>query len=195
MVSMFLYVLGVMYSPGPVNLLGINIGLNDRINKSIGFFMGVGLSMFIYCFLFGIGGEKVIKEDYLIYFSIAGSIYILYLAFKLWTHNNKVEGDSKEAILGFENGFVIQVFNPKAILATLPIATVYFPSNNIKGFNIFIISFIIGVLAFFAPFTYSLIGKFLSSFIKKRVFFSVFNKVMSVILLLVAVSILWEYVF
>ncbi|MTI61912.1 MAG: hypothetical protein FH762_18360 [Firmicutes bacterium] len=63
MSGLFLYALGVMYSPGPVNLLGINIGLRNQIKKSITFYTGIGSSLFMYFIVLGFTGEKIIKKN------------------------------------------------------------------------------------------------------------------------------------
>lgn len=73
--------------------------------------------------------------------------------------------------------------------------TIHFPINNITGFKIIIMSTILAILGYFAPFTYSLIGKFLSNLIKNKMFFSIFNKIMAVLLILVAISIFKEHVY
>lgn len=195
MLAMFLYGLGIMYSPGPVNLLGINIGLQNRIKSSLDFFAGIASSLFIYFIVLGFTGEKIIKKEYLIYFSLLGSVYILYLAFKLWRTSPEINEKSADSSLNFKDAFIMQSLNPKAILATLPIATIHFPANNITGLKIIIISVILAVLAFFAPFTYSLLGRFLSKQIKNKKFFVVYNKIMAVLLVLIAVSILRDHVY
>ena len=43
--EIFLYTLSVMYSPGPVNFMGLNSGLTGQFKKTIYFFMGVGCAM------------------------------------------------------------------------------------------------------------------------------------------------------
>ncbi|MTI61913.1 MAG: transporter [Firmicutes bacterium] len=147
----------------------------------------------LYCLRFY--WRKNYKKEYLIYFSAVGSIYIVYLALKIWNSTSKVEDDAKEVDFNFKNAFLIQTLNPKSILAVLPIVTIHFPINNITGFKIIIMSTILAILGYFAPFTYSLIGKFLSNLIKNKMFFSIFNKIMAVLLILVAISIFKEHVY
>ncbi len=195
MIELFLYAIGIMYSPGPVNLLGINIGLMNKIKQSLTFYAGIGTSLFMYFIILGFAGEKIVKKEYLIYFSIIGSVYILYLALKIWNSTTKIKDGSKGIDFNFKNAFIIQTLNPKSILAVLPIVTIHFPANNITGFKVFIVSIILAILGYFAPFVYSLIGKFLSHVIKNEMFFSVFNKIMSAFLIFVALSMFWEHVY
>ena len=45
MLGIVAYALGAMYSPGPVNLLGLNIGIIGQARQSIGFCLGVDTAM------------------------------------------------------------------------------------------------------------------------------------------------------
>ena len=38
--DIFLYAFSVMYSPGPVNFMGLNAGLTGQFRRSTGFFIG-----------------------------------------------------------------------------------------------------------------------------------------------------------
>ncbi|SFL75760.1 LysE family translocator [Halanaerobium salsuginis] len=197
MLAMFLYGLGIMYSPGPVNLLGINIGLQNRIRQSLGFFSGIAVSLFMYFIVLGFTGERIVKKEYLIYFSFFGSVYIIYLAIKLWRSvpDPDLTSSDKTVGLSFNDAFIMQSLNPKGILATLPIATIHFPASNITGFRIIIFSFLLAGLAFFAPFTYAVLGKFLSKLIKNKLFFNIYNKLMAVLLFWIAFSIIRDHVY
>lgn len=53
MLEIVAYALGVMYTPGPVNLLGLNAGLNGQARTSLGFFVGVGAAMLTLFLIFG----------------------------------------------------------------------------------------------------------------------------------------------
>ena len=45
--DIFLYAFSVMYSPGPVNLMGLNAGLTGKLRRSTGFYIGVGSAMLL----------------------------------------------------------------------------------------------------------------------------------------------------
>lgn len=195
MLEMFLYAIGIIYSPGPVTIISIDIGINKMVRKSMGFFVGVGLSTLMYLLTFGMLSEKIISPKYQIFLSIIGAIYIIYLGSKIWKAKIDLENSTEKKFLGFKDGFIIQTINPKAIIATLPIVTIYFPNNNIVGLKLIIIAIIIGILAGSSPFLYGLIGNFLGNQIKDKVFFSIINKVMSIFLIILAFSILWNDVY
>lgn len=188
---MFLYAIGIIFSPGPVSVLAINIGANNKINESIGFYIGVGLSMVLYIIILGGLGTKMIRQEFQFFLNILSSIYIIFLGYKIWNSQITLDSSFDNSILKFKDGFVIQTINPKAMLACLPLVTVYFPNNNIVGSQIIIASIIIGILSFSSPIMYSFVGKFLNNTIN----FSILNRTASIILILIAISILWNDVY
>ncbi|WP_017754001.1 LysE family translocator [Calidifontibacillus oryziterrae] len=195
MLEMFLYGIGVMYTPGPVNLLGANQGFNKKFKSSFSFFVGVGVAMFLLFIIYGYSGEKLIKKEYLIYISLVGSCYIIYLAYKIYTEKIEIHPSSKNNTITFKDGFLMQLFNPKASLTALPIATINFPANNITGINIAFMSFLFMVLVIGAPSTYCILGQFFSKLIKNNGILMFFNKIMAILLIYVAFTILKDHVY
>lgn len=194
---MILYSISIIYSPGPINFLGLNQGINNRTNKSKGFFIGVGVAFLILLLVIAYTGEKLIKKEYLLYTSIIGSIYILYLAYKIIKSsvNLKDDKNNNNKTLTFKDGFVMEIMNPKAMLATLPLATIYFPINNIEGIKVFTVSIILSIMASSAPFGYALIGSFFSDMMKNEKIIKGFNIIMALLLMYVAFSIFKDHVF
>jgi len=195
MLQMLLYGIAIMYTPGPVNIMGLTLGLNKKFKNSIGFFVGVGIAMFILFCVYGYTGEKFIKKEHLIYTSIIGCFYIFYLAIKVLNEDVTIDEKSKKSTLTLKDGFIMQIINPKASLAALPIATINYPANNISGIKIMLMSVIFGGLVIGAPSIYCLSGQFLSGLIKRKKFLLIFNKIMGVILLYVAFSIFKDHVY
>lgn len=192
---MLLYGIGIMYTPGPVNIMGLTLGLNKKFKNSIGFFTGVGIAMFILFFIYGYTGEKFIKKEYLLFTSIIGSIYIFYLAIKVFKEDVCLDDTLRKNSFTLKDGFIMQIVNPKASLAALPIASINFPANNINGINIMIMSVIFGLLVIGAPSLYCIFGQLFSDLIKQKKFLLIFNKIMGIILLYVAFNIFRDHVY
>ncbi|MEJ6496613.1 LysE family translocator [Pseudoalteromonas lipolytica] len=194
MADIFAYAIGIMYTPGPINLLGLSSGLNKQTRSHLGFFIGVGSAMFILFVLLGYLGLQVINPQFLPYVSLIGCAYILYIAWKVAKANVQVSDTSADASLSFFDGLFMQLLNPKALVATLPIATIQFPSADITGAAIVFWSFILAILAFGAPTSYSLAGLVLGKQVSRPGVFYVFNKLMAVLLVYVALMIAYEHV-
>ncbi|NRA78979.1 MAG: LysE family transporter [Pseudoalteromonas sp.] len=194
MADIFAYAIGIMYTPGPINLLGLSSGLNKQTRSHLGFFIGVGSAMFILFVLLGYLGLQVINPQFLPYVSLIGCGYILYIAWKVAKAKVQVDDASADASLSFFDGLFMQLLNPKALVATLPIATIQFPSADITGAAIVFWSIILAILAFGAPTSYSLAGLMLGRQVSRPGVFNVFNKLMAILLVYVALMIAYEHV-
>ena len=194
MADIFAYAIGIMYTPGPINLLGLSSGLNKQTRSHLGFFIGVGSAMFILFVLLGYLGLQMINPQFLPYVSLIGCGYILYIAWKVAKAKVQVSDTSADASLSFFDGLFMQLLNPKALVATLPIATIQFPSADITGAAIVFWSLILAILAFGAPTSYSLAGLMLGKQVSRPGVFNVFNKLMAVLLVYVALMIAYEHV-
>lgn len=199
MLGIVAYALGAMYSPGPVNLLGLNVGINGQAKTSLGFCLGVGTAMFAYLLLLGWAGAAWIDDEALIAVSALGCGYIVYLATKiarasvdLSAHANNPNHTPR--LLRFRDGLVMQLLNPKAILATLPIATLQFPAAGIEGASLVFWAFGLAMLAAGAPGSYIVLGSLVGHRINSVGMIKYFNWLMAGLLIAVALSIVVEHV-
>jgi threonine/homoserine/homoserine lactone efflux protein len=195
MLEMILYGVAIMYTPGPVNIVALNMGMTQKLRDSAKYCTGVSLAMFVLFVVFGYTGERIVKKEYLIYISIAGGLYILWLAYKVLKSKVDIKSEQGSSRLTLKNGFLMQLFNPKAIVAVLPIATIHFVVNGIMGINILWMSMIFAIIVFFAPFSYGIIGALLSRFVTAPKVLNLFNKLMGLLLIYVAFSILYDHVY
>lgn len=196
MLAIFAYAIGIMYTPGPINLLGLHAGLNRRTRSHLGFFAGVGCAMFILFILLGYVGLQVVNPHFLPFMSLAGCGYILYIAWKVSrsTINLNQDGETVDA-LSFREGLIMQLLNPKALVATLPISTIQFPTAGITGVAILFWSVVLSLLAFGAPTSYSLVGLVLGQRIQSPGYFRIFNYLMALLLVYVSLTIGYEHVY
>lgn len=194
MIEIVAYAVGVMYTPGPVNLLGLNAGINGQCRGSAGFFVGVGTAMLILFLLFGWVGTSLVSGAGLMVVSVLGCSYILYLAVRILraTVDTDAAGSGTRA-LRFREGLAMQLLNPKGVVATLPIATIQFPGAGIQGASLVFWSVVLSVLAIGAPGGYSLAGALLGRRIRNPFFFRWFNRGMAALLIYVALAIGYEY--
>ncbi|WP_248731090.1 LysE family transporter [Pseudomonas sp. MWU13-2517] len=183
--DIFLYAFSVMYSPGPVNFMGLNAGLTGQFRRSTGFFAGVGCAMLVLFVLFGYTGEAIISHAALPYISLVGGVYTLYLAYQVFTARTVVDEAVSSAparTLTFWNGLVIQLLNPKGIMAVLPITSVMLPAAHITGMSIAVVSAALAFGAFGAPWIYAALGALLGRRINGSSAFTLFNRCMGVAL-------------
>lgn len=196
MLEILLYAIGVMYTPGPVNLLSLTCGLNGQAARTLMFCVGVGLAMLLLFLLFGYTGAWLVRPEYQRVISLLGATYILWLSWKVGRSVFLPVAAGTEAkntqVLKLRSGLIMQLCNPKAPLAVLPITTVQFPAVGVEGAGILLWSIMLGLLAFGAPASYLLMGARMGQLIRSSAFFRVFNGLMAVMLVYVAVDIIYR---
>ena len=123
--SSFLYFLlfcaTMTFSPGPMTLLLLSLGLKDGLRSSIPAQIGASVSYLISILIFAVGFSELIKGNLAITQAIqfVGVAYILYLAYKQWTSSGvsigkaaTVEGSRNLFGKGLLTGFS----NPKTLI-------------------------------------------------------------------------------
>ena len=88
----------------------------------------------------------------------------------------------------------MQLLNPKALMATLPITTLQFPAAGIHGLSLVVWAFGLALLAAGAPGSYIAIGSAVGSRVKSPTIVKGFNWLMAGLLVAVAISIGIEHV-
>lgn len=200
MFEILLYAFGIMYTPGPCNLISLNAGLqqqNKNSAASFTFCMGIGSAMFILFIVLGYTGAWLITPEYQLLIGVCGAVYIAYLGYNIflmgWRQNTS-SGAANSSVLSFKTGVLMQLVNPKAFVAILPIVTVQFPAADITGAEILIWSILLSLLAFGAPSSYLLMGRCLgmSRRIARPSSLRLFNLSMGLLLIYVAVDIAYQ---
>jgi len=187
MIEIILYAFGVMYTPGPVNAISLNNGIQKQ--KIIySFCAGVSLALFILFSSFSLIGEKIMNESLLKCTSILGASYILWLAFKIFKSKVNTQETSGNNNLTLRDGLMLQLLNPKSLMVALPLATVQFPAAGITGGYIFLWCFALAMLAFGAPMVYYIFGRLIGKNISQVRYLNILNKLMAIFLLFVGLN-------
>ena len=112
----------VVYSAGPNNLMCASIGARFGFRKSIPFIIGVNSNIFLYSLLTGFGLGKILESypGIFSYIKYAGSIYILYLAYRFFRSSGSENAEEKDTRTpGFWSGIILNSLNPKGFTALL----------------------------------------------------------------------------
>ena len=171
-------------SPGPNNILASYSGFNFGILKTIPHMLGVifGFTVLVSIMNFGlinIFQKYPIIQEILKY---AGSVFLIYLAYKISFSKNNSENSTKNPVKFIET-FFFQFINPKSVIVSVIMISTYVE----HGQNFFKYSmWVIGIAFFFAIISinfWTLIGKFLRKFATNEKFIKRFNYAMSTLLL------------
>ena len=124
--SSFLYFLllctTLAFSPGPMTLLLLSLGLKDGLRRSLPAQFGASVSYLISILIFAVGFSELIKDYPLItrIIQVVGVAYILYLAYKQWTSSGVTitahDATPENARSLFGKGLLTGLSNPKAII-------------------------------------------------------------------------------
>lgn len=174
-----LYAFSVIYSPGPVNALGLNAGLRGQARRALGFYAGVGCAMLVLFLALGYAGAVVVSGALLPWLALLGGGYCLYLGYRIArAAPPTAEGEGAATRLTFASGLLIQGLNPKAWLAVLPIATVMFPAAQVTGGKIALWSVPLALSACGAPASYALLGALLGRYLVRGRGFRAVNRLL-----------------
>ncbi len=196
MFGILLFAFGVMYTPGPVNILSLNMGAQKRFRSHIPFCFGVAVALAFWFVLIGYAGSAVVNDTLLPVIAGAGVCFILYLAGRMLTSRVEVSGESGTGVvLTFRDGLFMQLLNPKAMLVVLPVTTVQFPAAGIDGAGIAVWSAFLALLGFGAPMTYAAFGLYVSRHIGGAASLKFLNIIMGLMLIAVAADMGYHHVY
>lgn len=196
MLGILLYAVGVMYTPGPVNILSLNSGIHRYFTTHLPFCLGVASALWFWFMLIGYTGSAVVDDALLPFIAVLGVCFIIYLASKiLRTDTNADADDTPTTALGFRDGLLMQLLNPKSMLVVLPVTTVQFPAAHIDGIQIAFWSMGLGALGFGAPFAYAAFGSMVARRFGKGDYLKYLNRIMGAMLIAVAADMAYHHIY
>ncbi|GAB3487546.1 LysE family translocator [Marinomonas epiphytica] len=192
MLEILIYAFSIMYSPGPANLLALFAGLNHQGWPAIRYCFGVGSAMLLLFIVVSYLGESFMPPESQSVFSILGGLYIAYLAVKIWLvsfSSQKTHGKSDK--VSYSTGLVLQLCNPKSLIAVVPITTVLFSKAGIEGNAILPWCLLLAAMATGAPGMYLMFGSLLQQACLNPKVMSWVNRLMAILLSYVAYGFLF----
>ena len=113
---------------------------------------------------------------------ISGSIFLVYLAYKIAFSKSNTKNSSENPVKFLET-FFFQFLNPKGVIVAIIIVSTYVDSGeNFINHSLWVLA-IAFIFACFSILFWSLVGKFLRKFATNEKFIKRFNYVMSLLLL------------
>ena len=184
LLSLFLFMLGTGCSPGPNNIVASYSGFNFGILKTIPHMFGVIFGFTLMVCLLNFGLINIFKiypilQDIL---KISGSIFLIYLAYKI-AFSKTTDEEKKQNPVKFIETFFFQFLNPKGVIVGIICVSTYVESGaNFINHSAWVIgvSFTCAVISINF---WTLIGKFLRKFATNEKFIKLFNYAMSILLL------------
>jgi len=180
LVPLIFFSVAAAFTPGPNNIIGSYSGFNFGIKKSIPLILGVTFGYTILITL-AAGGLNIIFNAYPILkaiIKIIGSIFLIYLAYKI-SFQNKIQEKTIKNPVKFLDTFIFQFINPKGVFAAITSISLFVE----LGESYVLHSMIVIAVSFFCAVTsitsWCLLGKFLRRFAENKKFIQRFNYAMS----------------
>ena len=184
LLSLSLFMLGTSCSPGPNNIVASYSGFNFGVIKTFPHMLGVifGFTSLVCVLNFGL--INIFKLYPLIQeiLKISGSIFLVYLAYKIAFSKN-IKENKKENPVKFIETFFFQFLNPKGVIVAIIIVSTYVESgSNFVNYSFWVI-LVSFITAFISITFWTFVGKFFRRFATNEKFIKIFNYVMSSLLL------------
>ena len=182
--SLSLFMLGTSCSPGPNNIVASYSGFNFGVAKTFPHMLGVIFGFTTMVCVLNFGLINIFKIYPLIQeiLKISGSIFLVYLAYKIAFSKNQKEKKNENPVKFFDT-FFFQFLNPKGVIVGIIIVSTYVESGNNfinYSFWVILVSFVCALISITF---WTFVGKFFRRFATNEKFIKVFNYVMSSLLL------------
>ncbi len=189
-IALTLFVFITTFTPGPNNISCASSGLRFGYRRTLPYLAGIGSGFFLLmlaCMSFAtLLGEWLQHYEHII--RIAGSLYITWLAWKSLGISYTDEDSGPVSVSSFQNGFWLQMVNPKAILYGLTIfSTFLMPVNGEIGILIFL-SLLFTLVTFSAISLWALSGAWIRGNLKSNKLQKILNYLLSAALFAIAVD-------
>ena len=184
LLSLSLFMLGTSCSPGPNNIVASYSGFNFGVIKTFPHMLGVIFGFTSVVCVLNFGLINIFKLYPLIQetLKISGSIFLVYLAYKIAFSKN-IKENKKENPVKFIETFFFQFLNPKGVIVAIIIVSTYVEGGNNfinYSFWVILVSFVCALISITF---WTFVGKFFRRFARNEKFIKVFNYVMSALLL------------
>nr|WP_319474555.1 LysE family translocator [uncultured Sphaerochaeta sp.] len=162
-VSVFIFTFVTTYTPGPNTISSAMMGIQVGYRRSIPYFLGIATGFFTIMLLGGFFASLLARvlPEVMQVFSYVGALYILYLAYRV-LHADYVLSKRSQKLLGYKDGLLLQLFNPKVLVLSLTIYTTFLGSLDRSLPALFLSALFLTTMSFSAISLWASFGAFFS---------------------------------
>lgn len=185
LLAMLSFSLVMSITPGPVNMIILSSGISYGAKRTIPYVSGATIGFTLLLLFIGFGFSQVINAYpfFLSYLAIAGSIYIIYMGYKIASAKPQLEISKKDAPKFFE-GFLLQWINPKAWIACVSGASIFSRTESYNSFLTFAVIYFI--VCYISLGVWAILGDKVSYLLKDHFRLRLFNFIMGILLIITA---------
>ena len=185
LLAMFSFSLVMSITPGPVNMIILSSGISYGVKRTIPYVSGATVGFTLLLLFIGFGFSQFINAYpfFLTYLAIAGSVYIIYMGYKIASSKPELEVIKNDAPK-FNEGFLLQWINPKAWIACVSGASIFSSAESYGTFLTFTIIYFI--VCFISLGVWAILGDKISHLLKEHYRKRIFNFTMGLLLMITA---------
>jgi len=185
LLSMFSFSLVMSITPGPVNMIILSSGISYGVKRTIPYVSGATVGFTLLLLFIGFEFSQFVKAYpfFQTYLAILGSLYIIYMGYKIASSKPELEVNKKDAPKFYE-GFLLQWINPKAWIACVSGASIFSSAESHGPFLTFTIIYFI--VCYISLGVWAILGAKVSYFLKDHFRLRLFNFTMGLLLMITA---------
>lgn len=182
------------FSPGPVSLISLSIGLNRGFKTALPFVSGatIGFTFLLFCIGLGLGNVTRQFPVAMNVLSIAGAAFIIYMGYKMSRSKSALTLEDG-GLPSFRDGVLLQLLNPKAWAACLAGVTAFSAADDLLKLSLF--TTIYFAICYVGIGSWAFIGGKIFQKLTSPSGLVIFNRVMGVSLILVGLFLLKSAIF
>ena len=147
------------FTPGPNNISCASMGILFGYKSTLKYIAGIIAGNILILLLSGLISARLLEilpgfEQIL---RVVGALYILWLAYHTFKSSYTFEED-QQVLLGFVNGFILQLVNPKAIVFALTLYSTFLSDLVVNAFTLMLSVLALAGLAFCTTSVWALFG-------------------------------------
>jgi threonine/homoserine/homoserine lactone efflux protein len=185
------YALVTIFTPGPNNLIAATSGLRVGVKRTLPALFGIAGGFLVLCLTGGFFADFLLRVMPQVQTSIRwlGTAYIVWLAVGIVRSRPTSRNGTEVRLIGFWTAVALQFVNPKAVIFVVTIFTVLL-APAIHSATVVILSTLCFAAATFASvLSWATFGSIFRRFLQRPKVHRVFNVVLALLLLYVAVEI------
>lgn len=180
--ALVLFAFVTSITPGPNNMMLLASGVNFGFMRTIPHMLGIGAGFTVMVAAVGLGLGEIFKLVPLLQtvLKVGGTLYMLWLAWKI-AHSGPVgEGDAQGSPLGFWGAAAFQWVNPKAWIMAITAVSTYSAGQTIAG--AMLVAAVFGIVNLPCVSSWALFGSAMRRVLGDAQKVRIFNWVMAVLL-------------
>ena len=183
--SYLLFCLVMTSTPGPNNALVMLSGARFGLKKTFPLILGIACGVALQLLAIGIGLNQIFQwfPTLQLLFSLIGTAYILWLAWKITTSGPVHINLEEKPTMGFVQGAMFQWVNPKAWIMSISTIATYFAVNH-QFSAILYAALILMLISIPCVGIWAVAGKLLRRLLMQPKFALIFNATMALALLI-----------